>query len=170
MAAFINRMPAGIPGDLNRIQQCVVTPEVITPYTGSNPTVAPQSYGILTTIDATTQNVRTVVTGDSGALTFGFLARPFPTNSGQNGLGVSTPPASGAVDYMRRGFMAVLLGGTQAAVRGGQVYIWGAASTGTHVQGGVEAASPGGSGFTLTGCTFMGPADASGNTEIAYLP
>jgi hypothetical protein len=71
---------------------------------------------------------------------------------------------------MMRGFMTVLLGGTTAAINGGQVYVWSAASSGSHVQGQVEAANPGGSGFAVTGALFSGPADASGNTEISYLP
>ena len=161
-------MPAGIAGDVNRAQQVVIRPEVITPYTGSNPTVAPQSYGLAVVIDATSGQVRTVAAGDTAIN--GFLARPYPTNSTQNGLGVQTPPTSGACDLMMRGFMTVILGGTQAAVNGGQVYVWTAASSGSHVQGQVEAANPGGSGFAVTGCLFSGPADSNGFTEISYLP
>ena len=94
--------------------------------------------------------------------------RPFPTQSARILLGTSTPPTSGIVDVLKQGYMTVLLGGTQAAVRGGPVYIWTAASSGSHVRGQVEAANPSSSGIQITNAYFMGPADASGNIEIAF--
>lgn len=163
--SYLYRMPAGIPGDINRAQNCVVRPEVITP---SGTTGAPAAYGLACIIDATSGQLRVVAAGDTRI--DGFLARPFPTNSSTSGLGTSTPPASGLCDLMVRGFMAVLLGGTQAAVNGGLVYIWTAVASGAHVPGQVEAADPGGSGFVLTGARFSGAADANGNTEISVLP
>ena len=165
MVAFQYRMPAGIPGDINRAEIATVETAVITP---NGTTGAPAAYGIGGAIDATTGNFRVVAAGDTFAANFyGFLARPFPTGNSQDALGTSTPPASGICDVMRRGYMTVLLGGSTAAVKGGQVYIWTAASSGAHVQGQVEASDPGGSGFALTGSYFMGPADSNGNVEIA---
>lgn len=163
--SFLLRMPAGIAGDVNRVQSAVVRPEVITPAGQSN---APAAYGLACVIDATTGQVRTAAAGDTAIA--GFLARPFPTNSSTSGLGVAVPPASGICDLMIRGFMAVLLGGSTAAINGGLVYVWTAASTGAHVQGQVEAADPSGSGFVITGARFSGAADANGNTEISFLP
>jgi hypothetical protein len=163
--SFLYRMPAGIPGDINRVQAAVVTPEVITAAGQSN---APLAYGLASFIDATSGKVRTVAAGDT--FTHGFLARPFPTNSSQDGIGTSTPPASGGCDLMRRGFMTVLLGGSTASVNGGKVYVWIAANSGAHVQGQVEAADPSGNGFAVTGAYFTGGADASGNVEIAFIP
>lgn len=163
--SFLYRMPAGIAGDINRVQACVVRTEVITPAGGAN---APAAYGLAVIIDATSGQIRTVAAGDTAI--DGFLVRAYPTNSQASGLGVSTPPASGGVDVMVRGFMSVLLGGAAAARNGGPVYLWIAASTGLHVQGQVEAADPGGSGFVLPGAKFSGAADAGGNIEISYLP
>lgn len=166
MVSYLYRMPAGIAGDVNRAQQVVIRPEVITPAGSSN---APAAYGLAVVIDATSGQVRTVAAGDTAIN--GFLARPYPTNSVTPGaLGATAPVASGACDLMMRGFMSVLLGGTQAAINGGQVYVWSAASSGSHVQGQVEAANPSSNGFAVTGCLFSGPADANGFTEISFLP
>lgn len=168
MVAYAFRMPAGIAGDVNRAQQVVIRPEILTPYTGSNPTVAPQAYGLAVVIDATTGQLRTVYTGDTAIN--GFLARPFPTNSVTPGtLGATAPPATGVGDLMMRGFMSVLLGGSTAAYNGAPVYVWLAASSGAHVQGQVEVGSGGGN-LLIAGALFSGPADANGFTEISFLP
>ena len=164
MVAYLKRMPAGIAGDVNRAQQVVIRPEVITPSNGTNP---PVSYGVALVIDATTGQVRLPFTGDTAIN--GFLARPYVTNSTTNGLGVDSPPSSGACDMMMRGFMSVKLAGSTAAINGGQVYVYIAASSGAHVQGGVEAAS-GANLISIPGCLFSGAADANGFTEISYLP
>jgi hypothetical protein len=171
MVAYITRMPAGIPGDVNRAWHAVIEAQVVTP---NGTTGAPTAYGLPMVVDATAGNVgnmRTVGGSDAVANVYGFLVRPFPTNSSQDGLGTSTPPASGVCNICRVGYMTILLNGTVAATKGGRVYIWTSASSGTHVLGGVEADSslPGGSnGFALTGATFMGPADSSGNVEISF--
>lgn len=166
MVAFTFRMPAGIPGDINRVQAATVEAAIVTP-TGT--TGAPLAYGVPMQVDTTTGNVgnmRTVNISDTTI--YGILARPFPTGSSQDALGVSTPPTSGPIDILKRGYMTVLLsGGSVAAVKGGQVYIWGAATSGSHVQGGWEASSAAGV-IVVTGAYFMGPADASGNTEVAF--
>jgi len=163
--SFLYRMPAGIPGDMNRVQAAVVTPEIITPYGNTG---APAAYGLASVIDATSGQLRTV--GASDTYIHGFLARPFPTNSSQNGIGTSTPPTSGVCDLMRRGFMTVLLGGSTAAFNGAPVYVWTAASSGLHVQGQVEVANPSGNGIAISGAYFTGAADSNGNVEISYLP
>jgi len=59
------------------------------------------------------------------------------------------------------------LSGTATAVKGGAVYVYGNTASGSHIQGGFEAESPA-TGFLLSGATLMGPADASGNTEISF--
>jgi hypothetical protein len=167
MVSYVYRMPAGIPGTVNRIgANATIETMNVTPF---GTTGAPTAYGVPLVIDATTGNVgnaRILTSGDTAV--YGILAREFPTQSSQDGLGTSTPPLSGLISVLKRGYMMVLLSGTTAAVKGGQVYVWTAAASGSHIVGGFEAASPGGSGFALTGCYFMGPADANGNTEIAF--
>jgi hypothetical protein len=161
-------MPAGIPGDANRAFHCLIEPQVITP-TGT--TGAPTAYGLAMVVDATAGNIgnmRVAASGDAAASVYGFLVRPYPTQTiATDGLGTSTPPASGACDIMRVGYMTVLLTGTTVAVKGGRVYIWFGATGGTHVAGGVLAGTET-SGLALSGATFMGPADTLGNVEISF--
>lgn len=169
MVAYQYRMPAGIPGENSRPAQSTVEPANVTP---NGTTGAPTAYGVPMVIDATTGNARTIAAGGSDAavnvLAGGLLVRPFPTGATQDALGTSTPPTSGVIDLMKRGYMTVLLSGSTASVKGGQVYIWSAAASGAHIVGGFEASNPGGSGFALTGAFFEGAADANGNVEISY--
>ncbi len=166
MVAYLYRMPAGIPGDVNRAQAATIEPQVITP---DGETGHPTAYGVPLVIDATTGWVRTLVAGDDTAhVVYGLLARPYPTNSTQDGLGVGTPPLNGPVDVLRRGYMTVLLSGDTPAVNGGQVYVWTSAATGSHITGGFEATDPSTDGFAVVGSYFKGPADADGNTEIGF--
>jgi hypothetical protein len=170
MTAFLTRMPAGIVGEVNRVWAATIEAQVITP---AGTTGAPTGYGVPMVVDATAGNVgnmRTLQAADTHV--YGILARPYPTQSSawpQDGFGGGSPPGlQGPCDILREGYISVLLSGSTAAVKGGQVYVWTAAPSGTHITGGWEAANPGGSGFAVDGCTFMGPADASGFTEISF--
>jgi hypothetical protein len=171
MVSYLTRMPAGIPGEVNRGWASTIEPAAITP---SGTAGAPTAYGIPLVVDQTAGNVgnvRAVNSGDANTAIYGLLARPFPTQSpiwGSDPIGQATPPTQGSCDVLREGYMTVLLSGSTAAVKGNPVYIWTAAATGTHITGGFEASNPGGSGITLIGGIFMGPADASGNVEISY--
>jgi hypothetical protein len=164
-------MPAGIPGEVNRGWACIIEPASITP---AGTTGAPTAYGIPVVVDQTGGNVgnlRAVASGDTAAVIYGLLARPYPTQSpiwGSDPIGQAVPPTQGSCDVLRSGYMTVLLSGSTAAVKGNQVYIWTAAPTGTHITGGFESTNPAGSGILLTGAVFMGPADANGNVEIVY--
>lgn len=166
MVAYTYRMPAGIPGDINRAQVATVEPNIITP---AGNTGAPTQYGVPIVIDAASGQVRTVVAADTTV--YGLLARPFPTqgttiNDPLGGLAV--PPAQGQCDVLKRGYMTVLLSGVAAAIKGAPVNVWTAAPSGTHITGGFEAAVTGGSTIAVPNSYFMGAADASGNIEIAY--
>lgn len=161
--AFQFRMPAGIPGDVNRAESATVETQQITAAGDSG---APTEFGVPVQIDSATGLVRIIEAADVAA--YGMLVRPYPTNNSTDGLGTSTPQASGPCDVLRRGYMTVKLGGNAAAVKGGAVYVWYGASAGAHVQGRVEAAATGGSTLALPASwSFMGPADANGNVEIA---
>ena len=176
MTAFLLRMPAGIPGECTRgWGNSIIETQIITP---SGTTGAPTAYGVPLVVDSTAGNVgnmRVVGTqsGDTalqGIVPYGLLIRPFPTQSSTwptDALGTSVPPASGPCDVMKSGYATVLLSGTSAAVKGGPVYIWTAAASGTHIVGGFEATNPSGNGIAWPGAYFMGPADASSNVEIA---
>jgi len=64
--------------------------------------------------------------------------------------------------------MTVKLGGAAAPAKGGAVWVWTAVTAGQNIQGLVQAADVTTNGFKINKAIFMGPADASGNTEIAY--
>lgn len=168
--SFTYRMGAGFPGDVNRthpvsIEACLV-----------DSSAPPTLYGQAVVVDATTQGVRPLVAGDS-ALTdiYGITVRPFPiqqqssTNYGASNIGSATPPTTQPMDVCRSGYIMSTLSGSTAAVKGGTVYVWVAASTGSHIQGNFEAAATGGSTIQLPVKTsFNGPADANGIVEIIY--
>ena len=176
---FLLRMPAGIPGECTRgWGNSIIETQVITP---SGTTGAPTAYGVALVVDNTSGNVGNMrvcgsQSGDTaavGVVPYGVLVRPFPTQSPNwptDGLGTSTPPTSGPCDVLKSGYVSVILSGSTASAKGGQVYIWTAAASGAHIVGGFEAASPGGSGITWNGAYFMGPADANALVEIAILP
>jgi hypothetical protein len=166
--SFLYRMGAGSPGDITRYEHAKIEPVAID---GANPVL---SFGLAGVYDRTATNGVRSVTGTDTAID-GFVVRPYPTqvssgtNYGAAPFGVGAAPATGIADLLKSGYMLAKLGGTQAAVKGGVVNIWIAASSGTHVQGGVEAAATGGSTIALSANGyFNGPADAGGIVEIAY--
>lgn len=171
MVAFLYRIPAGIPGDVNRAWGARIEAANVTPV---GTTGAPTTYGVPVLIDATTGNVRTVTAGDTAI--YGFLVRPFPSQglptvangTYSDNFGAGAPPPKGAVDVMVAGYMTVLLSGSTAATKNAPVNVWTAAASGTHVTGGLEAAATSGSTIAIPGCIFMGPADANGQVEIRY--
>lgn len=162
--AFQFRMPAGIPGNISRAWASpMVEPQEITPF---GTTGAPTAYGLGGLIDATTGMFRVPAAGD--AALNGVLVRSFPTNSTQNGLGVSTPPLGGIIDMLKIGYMSVLLQNVTACKKQGAVYCCiQNAPVGGQV-GGFEAAANG-NNILVTNAYFTGPADANGNTEVRFL-
>ena len=159
--AFTYRMPAGIPGDIVNAENATVEPNVLL--AGSTPTAFGQ--GVL--MDAATGKIRTPAAADCAL--YGINVRPYPTSgNGTDGVGTSTPPTSGMVDVLKRGYINVLLGGATAAARGGAVYCRIQNSAAGKPVGGFEAAADGGNTITVSGAYFTGPADASGNTVIAF--
>jgi hypothetical protein len=162
MVAYLTRMPAGIPGEVISIANAFIEPQETTAY---GVTGWPDAYGIPLVIDASSGKVRKVASGDSAIR--GILVRPYPTNAGQDALGVSTPPADGSVDVCRVGKMSVKLSGSGAAAKGGTVYVWKSAASGSHIQGGFEAADPSSDGFSIP-ATFDGPADTDNIVTISY--
>lgn len=173
--AILFRMLAGFPGDVNRTHPFTVEPALI------DPAAPPLLFGGAVIADLTAVNgVRQPAPGDS-ALTgvYGFLVRPFPVQASSAGafgtanIGAAVPPSTGACDVLRSGYiMASLPAGSAVPTKGAPVWVWVAANSGAHVQGGVESAAAGGNTIPLTAagsvCTFNGPPDASGNVEIAF--
>jgi hypothetical protein len=181
MVAYTYRMPAGIPGEVTRFDTygATISPEQVNASAAAaGAALNPPSwaYGALVIVDAS--GARPIVAGDTAyapAYDFGFLVRPFPGGdrgvafpSGTVGFGAGTPPVSGVIDVLRRGYLSVKLGGAAAAAKGGAVYYYAASSTGLHVQGASMEAAAGGNLVQVTNAFFQGPADANGNTEIGF--
>ncbi|WP_236209020.1 structural cement protein Gp24 [Pseudomonas tohonis] len=161
MSSFLYRMPAGIPGDVTRASQATIEPVVLnsaSPFAG---------FGLFGKI--VSNKFVPFGAGDTNGAEYGLLVRAYPTTggSGSDPLGTSTPPTSGIADCLRRGYMTVKNNaGTPA--KDGQVYVRVAAAAAGKPIGGIEAAADSTNTVAITTATFMGPADASGNVEIAY--
>ena len=177
MVAYTTRMPAGIAGVTNRQQASKVQREVMS-------STAPATvFGVMMTLDTATGTVRVPTSGDT--LTgptnplYGFLVRPYPTTSSQDGLNVSTPMTSaqgGEANILKRGYMTVRLYGATAVVKGQQVNV-SLTTAASDVSGGVTATTASATILTIPNCYFMGPAFTDPNTanvgapsivEIAY--
>lgn len=173
MVAYpIPKLPAGIPGTVHRMENA----EIITETT--DPTLPFPSYGVGGAINAANGRFRPIGAGDTDADVYGLLVRTFPgsavTDWNKQGLGQSVPPASGKprnTSVMIRGFMDVKVNGPTAPVKNGAVFIrvaQGATDPVLQPIGGFEAAADGANTIQLTRTRFRGPADAYGNTEIAF--
>lgn len=160
--SFQFRMPAGIAGAISRgAGQATVEPQVADP---AKPFLR---YGIFGKTVA--EKFVPLEAGDAAGVITGMLVRPFPTTSSQDGLGTSTPPTTGLLDRLKRGYMTVALKlGT--AAKDAQVYVVTTAGGTVALNDIVPAASPAGGGTAVAaaGCFFTGPADANGIVEVAF--
>ncbi len=167
--AFQFRMGAGFPGDVNRTHPATIEPALI------DASAPPTLYGQPVLVDPTTQGVRPFAAGDTAVTAaWGMTVRPYPiqqnagTNFGAASFGTGTPPASGPIDVLRAGYIMAQLPSGESSLKGGAVYVWCAASTGVHVQGGIESAASSGNTAALADCQFNGPPDANGYVEISF--
>lgn len=172
-ATITYRMGAGFEGDITRVHPFDAEPALIDP---TNP---PLGYGRAVVAVAASNGVRNMLAGDT-ALTaiYGITVRSFPGQPASTvlfgslsnvGFGSAAPPAQASVDVLRKGYIIAKLGGATAAAKGGAVFVWVAASAGSHTQGGFEAAATAGSTIALDSkTTWNGPADASGFAELAF--
>jgi hypothetical protein len=168
--AFQFRMGAGFAGDVNRTHPFSVLPalqDAATPV---------RLYGDAVLGNPAANSVKGFAAGDT-ALTkiLGVAVRPYPTQQ-QSGamsasIGASAPPGAGnIIDYLRFGHVMVKINPAQAVRRGDPVFVWCAATAGADVQGGFRGAVSAGNTAAIANAFFMGPADASGNTEIEVFP
>lgn len=169
--AITFRMGAGVPGDVNRGHPSSIQPCLISPV---NNVIL---YGQAVINDATGGNnggVRALQAGDT-ALTdiWGIAVRPYPiqqgTTSNYSGAvpyGNLAAPTLQPLDVLRGGYIMVPVVG--AALKGGAVYVWCAASGGGHIQGGFEIAASGGNTAALNPLLyqFNSPPDANGICEL----
>lgn len=164
MTAITLRMNAGVPGAVTRSYPGqVISQEVI------NPSTPPTYYG--QPVKMVSGQVQPLASADAASAIYGITVRPYPTqdNSGTSpAYGGGQPPASGIIDVMRVGFIAVSLGYGTAA-RGGQVNVRTTVVTGppNYAIGDIEDASYGSGTVTPANWFFTGAADAAANVEIS---
>lgn len=167
--AFAFRMGAGFPGDVNRTHPAGIEP------CKANSSTPPTAFGQPVLVDST-NGVRPFTTGDQSntvAAGYGVTVRPFPfqqssaSNFGQADFGAAVPPG-GAIDVLRAGYIMVQIPAGVVVKKGNPVYVWAVATSGAHIQGGVEGAYSAGNTTQLLNATFNGPADANGNVEICF--
>lgn len=158
---FITRMPAGIPGDIINKETAKVEPNIM------DSTTPVTLYGV--PVKMSSGKIKPFEADDVATSMYGFSVRPFPIQPSSNeALSVATPPTNMPLDVLRSGYIS---GKNNAGVpaKGGQVYVR-VKDSGVAAQpiGGIEAAADDDDCVALTGCTFMGEADADGNVGIAY--
>lgn len=144
MAAFLYRMPNGIPGDVTRQSISTIEAAVLgaTAFT---------AYGLFA--KNSSGKIIPITSGDVAASVIGLLVRPFPITgaNASDALGTSVPPTSGIGNLLKRGYATVALKSGTAA-KDGQVYVRvGNASSGKPI-GGIEAAAE----KTVAGGTITG--------------
>lgn len=176
-AVILFREVAGFPGCITRVPNSIIEPCLI------DASAPPLLYGVPVVIDPTTQGIRPLVAGDSALTTFyGVNVRPFPesqfsaTNYGSTPLGTpAVPPTSGPADggVMVSGYINVQVPlGSPAALKNGAVFVWIAATSGVHIQGGFETVANGGNTIAIsgTGVTthYNGAQDANGVLELIF--
>lgn len=160
--AYGFRMNTGFAGDVNRTQPASIEPNMND---ATNPV---NLFGNAVLVNGSANTVRKVLATDTGVTAiYGIAVRPYPTQQTSGGssaaFGVGGPAANQPVDVLRQGyFMTKVVG---SPVKDGTVYLWVAADSGAHVQGGFEASSSA-STVTLTNVFFNGPAGADGVAEL----
>jgi len=167
--AFLYRMGAGFPGDVNRMHPASILPGLI------NTTTPPRRYGDPVFVNTADSTLRGAAAGDTDTPTvaYGFAVRPYPTQQMSGGMGATigaaTPPTSGVADFLRSGLIISKLPPGVAVTKGGPVYVWFAATSGNNIQGGLVGADSA-SAYLISNAKFNGPADADGNVEVEVWP
>jgi hypothetical protein len=156
MPAYLERMPAGIPGEISRPGNSTLESNLV----GADPI---RFGSVVKLVDGF---VASIGGGDTNNLIYGFLVRSYPTTGVDGMFGPGEAPAGTLQSVMRRGYMSVTLKGATAAAKQGAAYVRVTAAAGKAV-GDIEAAA--GDGLVaIPNCIFMGDADTGGITEISY--
>jgi hypothetical protein len=156
MTAYMNRMPAGIPGEVSRPGATLESQ-----FVGD----AAIAFGAVVKLAA--GKLVAIASGDAASVVYGFLPRPYPTTGDAGAFGAGSAPAGTTQSVMRRGYMTVTLKGAAAAAKNGAVYVR-VTADGDKAVGDIEAAADSAKTVAIAGCAFMGPADAGGNVEISF--
>lgn len=168
--SFTFGIPSGFPGTVTRTHPASIFPGLTNT---ANPPVA---YGVplIVAADGTLRGVIAADGSTTPRAIEGFLVRPYPTQQTSGGMsasiGAAVPPASGVLDYLQGGTIMAKLPPGATVVKGGQVFVWAAATSGNNIQGQLVAAASGTNTVTITNAEFVGAADAQGNVEVQVWP
>lgn len=162
------RMGAGFPGDVNRTHPASIEPVF------NDGTLGVPYAGLAALINSAGTGIRAVATGDTGVtVLYGVTCRAYPFQQptpdatfGQQNVGLESLPLGYVVDVLRLGYITVPIVGT--ATKNGAVFVWVGASTGSHVQGGFEAAAASPNTAAISNAFFNGPSDLSTNASTGY--
>ena len=158
--AFTFRMPSGFAGDVNRTHPFSVIPKL---QDVTNPIARYGNAAIYTT----TPSARGAIAGDTAVTKIqGIAVRPYPTSQTSSSLlgapatiGAATPPVTGIIDVLEEGFIWVPIPTGQTPQQTGSVFLWIAATSGAHIQGGFESVTGGASTVTLSNAFWTGGVD-----------
>lgn len=165
--AFTYRMGAGFAGEVNRTHPFSVTPNL------QDPTTPVRMYGHPVLYSSANNSARGFAAGDTAVAKIdGIVVRPFPTQNysssvfgATQGFGAGSPNTTGVVDILESGFIMANVSGP-APTKKGSVFVWCAASTGGHVQGGLTTQASAGNTAAITNAHFTGGVDANGVAEV----
>lgn len=166
--AFGFRMGAGFPGDVNRTHPFSVMPGLV-----NSSVQAPRLYGDPVLVDTATNSYRGIVVGDQSATPTtidGIAARPYPVQQTTGGMasafGTAAVITNQPLDVLDGGLIMVRIPPGQTPTKKGAVWVWCAASSGAHIQGGFESVVSAGNTLPITNALFNGPPDAAGIVEL----
>lgn len=159
--AFVLRMPAGIPGDVHRLEGAKIEPNIMDPDTPVT------KYGV--PVKMVSEKIQPMEVDDVTTDIYGLLVRSFPTQNAvaAEALGMATPSTVNLCDVLRSGYMTVFCNNGDSCVKDGQVYFRNKAGSPARYIGEIDA-EDGDETIALVGATFMGTADADGNVEICF--
>ena len=165
---YAYRMPAGIPGRVNREQEHTGDPNQLD---ASNP---PLAYGDPVKMGSNGR-IQALAPGDTAAAIYGFLEAPFPGSptttygAATQMLGNAAPPPGGRCTVMKRGYMTVAHQNTTAAAKGDTIHVRLASAPAGGRLSGLEAAADSTNTIAVPGNSYwMGAADSGGMGEIAF--
>lgn len=169
--AFTFRMGSGFAGDVNRTHPFSVLPRL---QSATLPVLKP---GQACLYDGATNTVKRVGAGDTAVTKIaGVSVRSFPISNHSSAsfgapstIGTAALPTTGIIDVAEDAFMFVSVPSGQTPQLGGAVFVWVAADSGAHVQGGFETVTSAGNTITLTNAFWQGGVDAQGVAELQII-
>jgi hypothetical protein len=159
MTAYLKNAPAGVPGDVTRLQNSIVEPILL----GEEFT----AFGVPYKLDASTGKAMMIDSGDAATVFKGILSRSVPSIGGNfnQGLNDAIPNDESSQGGLVEGYINVLCP-VGTPVKGGIVYMR-VTAAGAEVLGSLETGADGGDCVALTGVEWASNGkDANNIAEI----